>query len=126
MVVITAAESTRLAGYELAARRAAEMLSLQHELVIEAPLSTISDATAECPVVSMPTTGELECYPPADALDALSLTLQGLADEGWTITVGVEAPAMGVAHRALRGVDVVLQPWWRDGADVSFGGPEVP
>lgn len=76
----------------------------------------------------VPEASEVECFP-GDRHDLADLRapLRGLFATGWRVTVLVASGRMGEAHRALRGVPIMIQPWWAD-ADgaVRFGGPEVP
>lgn len=72
--------------------------------------------------------GIAEC-PLADDVDpgALAPGIDRLAATGWEVTVLVPTRRMGEAHRALRGRQARLQPWWRDeDAAMCFGTPEVP
>ncbi len=53
-------------------------------------------------------------------------TLDSLARAGWDVWVLVATAMLGQAHRHLRGISVMLQPWWDTGTGVCFGRPEIP
>ena len=49
-----------------------------------------------------------------------------LAGGGWEVVVLIEGHRSGDAHAGLRGTPCVLQQWWREGAEICFGGFETP
>ena len=53
-------------------------------------------------------------------------TFDGFSRAGWDVWVLVPTEMLGSAHRYLRGVDVVLQPWWEAETGILFGRPEIP
>ena len=95
--------------------------------VVETPLSSFAGVpTLEGVAVVAPERGLVEWFPSDDqALTALVAPSRARAAD-WDVSVIVPSSRMGEAHRALRGTPITLQPWWFDGEDVRFGGPEVP
>lgn len=82
---------------------------------------------------------ELELSDPIDVVvcaDSTEIVADGRLDVvvsaivdlavGTEVVVLVDAARMGEAHRALRGIECVLQPWWRTEGTVSFGAVELP
>ncbi len=57
---------------------------------------------------------------------ALAAEVAALVGDEWLVTVLVPSSRMGVAHRALRRSGCTLQQWWREGAVIGFGAPEIP
>jgi hypothetical protein len=111
------------------AASAAASLHLRREAtVVETEIAVF----AEAPEVSglavlAPQQGITEWYPdPAQDLTPLGPLAAAAAVRGWRVMVVVPTGRMGEAHRALRGAPAMLQPWWSDGDQVRFGGPEVP
>ena len=119
----------RLAATHSTAASAAASLHLHREsTVVETPIAVFVDAPEIVGVaVLAPQQGVTEWYP-ADlqGLTPLGPLAAATAGRGWKVIVVVPASRMGEAHRALRGVPVMLQPWWADRDQVRFGGPEVP
>lgn len=123
-MVLTAPTTT---DHQAAATTAAS-IHLQYEgSVIETPLSAFSgEPGLEGIAVVAPERGLVEWFPSGDqTLAALVGPLRASAAD-WNVSVIVPAGRMGEAHRALRGAPITLQPWWVDGENVRFGGPEVP
>lgn len=120
-------EAPAVALNEVVARHGAGLLSRHHEIVVESPLSTLAKIGDDCPTVSMPGASEIECYPDVGSIESVASAVGLLADDGWAVTVVVAGEDMGSAHRAMRGLPVMLQAWWRDASgNLCFGGPEVP
>lgn len=67
--------------------------------------------------VVMPREADISLYP---------ATFDGFSRAGWDVWVLVPTEMLGSAHRYLRGVDVVLQPWWEAETGILFGRPEIP
>ena len=112
-----------------AAATAAASIHLHYEgAVVETPLAAFTGFSDVAGVaVLAPEQGLVEWFPDADqALPPLAEFAAEAVGAGWRVSVLVPAGRMGEAHRALRGLDVTLQPWWADGETVRFGGPEVP
>lgn len=96
--------------------------------MVRVPIADLTGSAAlEGPAVVIAEAGEVECFPAArQDLFSLRAPVRGLLASGWRITVVVPAGRMGDAHRALRGVPAMIQPWWEDDGVVCFGGREVP
>ena len=70
---------------------------------------------------------KIEVVIPRDAdLSLYPATFDGFSRAGWDVWALVPTELMGPAHRHLRGVQIMLQPWWESGTDVLFGRPELP
>ena len=111
------------------AATAAASIHLHYEgSVVETPLAAfVGVADLAGVAVLAPEQGLVEWFPDGGQdLDSLAPFAAEATGAGWRVAVLVPAPRMGEAHRAMRGFDVTLQPWWADGAGVRFGGPEVP
>lgn len=79
------------------------------------------------PAVVAPSERRVECVLDHTADPTVAgVASNRLAALGWELWVLVPVARMGTAHAVLRGLPLRLQPWWRDGAGVHFGGPEVP
>jgi hypothetical protein len=52
--------------------------------------------------------------------------IETLAREGWQVVLVLPTAALGPAHRAFRGLPLLLQGWWRVGDDIHFGHHETP
>jgi hypothetical protein len=53
--------------------------------------------------------------------------LSALVTRGWQVQALMPLAALGAAHEALRGLDILLQGWWtaQDG-ELRFTSPETP
>lgn len=125
--MVLAAE--RVAVSHGTAASAAASLHLRREsTVVETDIAVFADAPEVVGVaVLAPQQGITEWYPDAaQDLTPLGPLAAAAAVRGWRVMVVVPTGRMGEAHRSLRGVPVMLQPWWSDGERVRFGGPEVP
>lgn len=123
-MVLTAPTST---DHQAAATTAAS-IHLQYEgSVIETPLASFAgEPGLDGIAVVAPERGLVEWFP-SDTQELASLTAPlRMSAADWNVSVIVPAQRMGEAHRALRGTPITLQPWWVDGENVRFGGPEVP
>ena len=119
----------RLATTHHTAAAAAALLHLHREsTVVETPIALFAEAPEIAGVaVVAPQQGVTEWYPAElQELTPLGPLAAAAAGRGWRVMVVVPTARMGEAHRALRGVPVMLQPWWADQERVRFGGPEVP
>jgi len=116
------------ATHETAATTAASIHLHYEGAVVETPLAAFTGAPHLSGVaVLAPEQGLVEWFPHADqSLTPLAPFAGEAIGAGWRVAVLVPAMRMGEAHRALRGMDLTLQPWWADGETVRFGGPEVP
>lgn len=126
-MVLTAA-SVATIDHRSAALMAASIHLHYEGSVLEEPLSGFTgiDGLDGVAVVA-PAQGVVEWFPHDDQpLADLAAVAGRIAGTGWSVGVIVPTGRMGEAHRALRGAPVTLQPWWRDGEAVRFGGPEVP
>jgi hypothetical protein len=94
--------------------------------MVEKPLAALSGIPGDAIALVNTEHGIVECVADRD-FGPVAAAARRLSAEGWRVVVLAPAPAMGEAHRVLRGVPVRIQPWW-SGADetVLFGVPEVP
>ncbi|MEX2323053.1 MAG: hypothetical protein WEA29_04705 [Acidimicrobiia bacterium] len=123
------AESFTPAVDHRAAATTAASIHLHYEgSVIEQPLARYTGIEGlDGIAVLAPTQGLVEWFPHDDQpLADLAPMAREVDGSGVALCVVVPASRMGEAHRALRGEPLTLQPWWRDGETVRFGGPEVP
>lgn len=115
-------------NHQTAATTAASIHLHYEGAVVETPLGAFAGRPQLSGVaVLAPEQGLVEWFPD-DAQDLLSLApaVDEAVGAGWRVAVLIPARRMGEGHRALRGHEVTLQPWWGDGERVRFGGPEVP
>ena len=122
------APSVTRVTHETAATTAASIHLHYEGAVIETPLGAFA-GVAELSGVAVlaPEQGLVEWFPDADQeLRPLAALAAEAVGAGWRVAVLIPAFRMGEAHRALRGIELTLQPWWADGESVRFGGPEVP
>lgn len=120
MAIVAERTQTRLVTAAVAAIHQArcgdvvvtDLASLAPELELSDPVDVVVCADSTEIIVDGP-------------LDALLASVAKLA-VGSEVVVLVEAARMGDAHHTLRGIECVLQPWWRTDGTVSFGAVELP
>lgn len=123
------AELSPLTVDHRAAATTAASIHLHYEgSVIEQPLARYTGIDGlDGVAVIAPAQGLVEWFPHDDQpLADLAPLAREVDGSGLALCVVIPASRMGEAHRALRGSPLTLQPWWRDGETVRFGGPEVP
>lgn len=87
----------------------------------------VIDDLSPLPTVACPEEGRIEVVWNHGAEPAaLARTVASLTATAWDVWVLVPSEKLGIAHGALRGCDVTLQPWWFEGGLVHFGRPEIP
>lgn len=85
------------------------------------------DVTTPLPTIASRTDGRVEVvWSRGSEPAALARTVASLTASDWDVWVLVPSGKLGIAHVALRGCDVTLQPWWTEGGLVHFGRPEIP
>jgi hypothetical protein len=78
--------------------------------------------------VLIPKTMQIECVFAVDTQLADAWPeLAALISLGWRVQVLLPLSALGAAHEALRGLDILLQGWWTaQGRGLRFTSPETP
>ena len=102
-----------------------------HSPVVEARLSAVvvdpAPEIGNMPVVMVATRSTIEIVlGDAEVSAGLISAVAELAVGGWEVVILIEGHRSGDAHRGLRGTPCVLQQWWREGAEICFGGFETP
>ncbi len=114
------------------ATSAVRTYAARHERVSEVPLSQVLDGAVAGDVngVRAVVAGDLRVVeivlPEEMEPGSLAPAIWLLAARGWTIDILTPSHRLGEAHAALRGSPCLLQPWWIDGGEVSFGSFETP
>ncbi|MDH3307010.1 MAG: hypothetical protein OEO77_05780 [Acidimicrobiia bacterium] len=89
--------------------------------------TVIVDEHAPLPTVACSEEGRIEVVWTQGAEPAaLARTVASLTATAWDVWVLVPSERLGIAHVALRGCNVTLQPWWFEAGLVHFGRPEIP
>jgi hypothetical protein len=78
--------------------------------------------------VLIPKIMQIECVLDTDTeLTDAWADLSALVSQGWRVQALLPLPALGAAHEALRGLDILLQGWWiAQGRGLRFTSPETP